>query len=58
MKGNPRALAQLIKLYDDAVPEANSNAEDRLSEVDLTETDVAILEEFLRQLNSGREQGV
>jgi hypothetical protein len=46
MKGNPRALGQLIKLYADAVPEAKSCVDAPELAEDLTATDVAILEEL------------
>jgi hypothetical protein len=46
MKGNPRALGQLIKLYADAVPEAKSSVDAPELAEDLTATDVAILEEL------------
>ena len=54
MKGNPRALAELIKLYSNAVPEERQAAhEDRQN--DLTATDLATLEELRILLNLGRE---
>jgi hypothetical protein len=54
MKGNPRALAELIKLYSNAVPEEKPVlAQDEPGE-DLTATDLATLEE-LRQILSGDE---
>lgn len=54
MKGNPRALAELIKLYGNAVPEEKHlPAEDR--QEDLTATDLATLEELRILLNAGGE---
>lgn len=50
MKGNPRALAEIIKLYGNAVPdEPQSTGHDQRDE-DLTATDLAILEELRQQL--------
>jgi hypothetical protein len=56
IKGNPRALAQLIKLYSDAVPDekpetSGSNPTDE----DLTAADLAILAELQKVLASGKE---
>lgn len=56
MKGNPRALAQLIKLYADAVPEAKSSAGEQVLTEDLTATDLAILDELGLILLAGKEQ--
>lgn len=56
MKGNPRALAQVIKLYADAVPEAKSNSDQQAPEEDLTATDVAMLEELTLILMAGQKQ--
>lgn len=54
MKGNPRALAELIKLYGNAVPdEKQAHAEERLE--DLTATDLATLEELRILLNANEE---
>lgn len=44
MKGNPRAQAELIKLYSTAVPDVPAQSLAPSSE-DLTQTDLAILEE-------------
>lgn len=52
MKGNPRALAQLIKLYADAVPETKSGADELMPTEDLTATDIAMLEEVLVMLTA------
>ncbi|MAY20777.1 MAG: hypothetical protein CL955_09185 [Erythrobacteraceae bacterium] len=49
MKGNPRALAQLLKLYEQAVPEPNVAQDLVRPKEDLTATDIATLEE-LRQI--------
>lgn len=55
MKGNPRALAQLIKLYADAVPDAQTSVDQRAPDQDLTATDLAILEELQRMLMDEEE---
>lgn len=55
MKGNPRALAQLIKLYADAVPDAKTSVDQRAPDQDLTATDLAILEELQRMLMDEEE---
>lgn len=46
MKGNPRALAQLIALYATAVPEAAGSLAAAVPVEELTATDIAILEEL------------
>lgn len=56
MKGNPRALAQLIKLYGEAVPDTNFSAEQQAHVEELTATDVAMLEELRLMLTAGQEQ--
>jgi hypothetical protein len=56
MKGNPRALAQLIKLYDDAVPEAKSSAGEQVLTEDLTATDLATLDQLRQILLAEKEQ--
>ena len=56
MKGNPRALAEIIKLYANAVPEQSDETGARGREDDLTPTDLAILEELRRQLASEGEK--
>jgi len=56
MKGNPRALSEIIKLYANAVPEQSDDPSDRDREDDLTATDLAILEELSRQLANKGEQ--
>lgn len=56
MKGNPRALAEIIKLYANAVPEQSDDTGSLNREADLTETDLAILEELQRQLAGEREK--
>lgn len=51
MKGNPRALAELLKLYGNAIPEERSEAEVLTErEEDLTATDLAILEALRAEL--------
>lgn len=55
MKGNPRALAQLIKLYADAVPDPKANADQQSPDQDLTATDIAMLEELQRMLLAEEE---
>ena len=55
MKGNPRALAQLIKLYADAVPDAKTIADQQVPDQDLTATDLAMLEELRLMLIAGEE---
>ena len=55
MKGNPRALAELLKLYGHAVPDERDDINhDR--EEDLTATDLATLEELRRMLAGDQEQ--
>ena len=56
MKGNPRALAQLIKLYADAVPEAKSSAGEQVLTEDLTATDLAMLDQLGQILLAEKEQ--
>lgn len=53
MKGNPRALAELIKLYGNAVPDERQDIEQSASIGDLTETDLAILEAYRTSMMSG-----
>jgi hypothetical protein len=49
MKGNARALAEIFKLYANAVPEEEKSSQiDEAMAEDLTETDVATLEELRR----------
>lgn len=55
MKGNPRALAELIKLYGNAVPNEAHDADRHEREEDLTATDLATLEE-LRQMLAGEQE--
>ncbi|MGX7895924.1 DUF5681 domain-containing protein [Tsuneonella sp. HG222] len=55
MKGNPRALAELLKLYANAVPDQKHDAEHCDRDEDLTATDIATLEE-LRQLLIGEQE--
>lgn len=45
MKGNPRALTQLLSLYASAVPDTQNHDESRGHDT-LTPTDDAILAEF------------
>ena len=55
MKGNPRALAELLKLYGNAVPEEkHPTPEGR--QADLTDTDLATLEELRLMLSEGEKQ--
>lgn len=51
MKGNPRALAELLKLYAAAVPETSAH-EQTASEEDLSATDLAILEQLKASLRA------
>lgn len=55
MKGNPRALAQLIKLYGEAVPDAKASVDQQTPDQDLTATDLAMLEELRLMLIAGEE---
>jgi len=58
MKGNPRALAEMLKLYGNAVPDERANAtgtHDR--DGDLTAADFAILEALREELLREREVG-
>ena len=50
MKGNPRALAQLISLYASAVPEAALPDTTVATNEELSATDFAMLEEFKASL--------
>lgn len=52
MKGNPRALAELIKLYGSAVPEEKENEGAGGQEQDLTAADLATLEAYRLNLQS------
>lgn len=52
MKGNPRALMQLITLYASAVPEAALPVAARQAE-ELSASDIAMLEEFKSALLAG-----
>ncbi len=55
LKGNPRAMSQILSLYAQAVPE--KKAPESVSAVeDLTATDLAILEEFKTSVLAGGEQ--
>ena len=51
MKGNPRALAELLKLYAAAVPDSPGSAAPAAAE-ELSETDIAILEALKMQILS------
>lgn len=55
MKGNPRALGELLKLYANAVPNETSPVMLESREEDLTATDLATLEELRKALASGGE---
>ena len=55
MKGNPRVLAELIKLYANAVPEERAEDARALRDEDITATDLATLDE-LRALLAGKEE--
>lgn len=57
MKGNPRALAQLLKLYEQAVPEPKLMQDLAQPEEDLTATDIATLEELRQILLAEQEDG-
>ena len=46
MKGNPRALAEILKLYASAVPETAAIESTTVSAEELTAGDLAILEEL------------
>jgi hypothetical protein len=50
MKGNPKAIAELIKLYATAVPEAQSDETRGDRDEDLTATDLAMLAAYRAQL--------
>ena len=50
MKGNPRALAQLISLYASAVPEAALPDTTAATNEELSATDLAMLEDFKASL--------
>lgn len=53
MKGNPRALAEVLKLYAAAVPEVTGSAD--ASVEDLSSTDLAVLAELQALLGQGGE---
>lgn len=53
MKGNPRALAELIKLYGNAVADDQSNAAAHQEPDDLTEADFAILAALRSEFEAG-----
>jgi hypothetical protein len=55
MKGNQRALAELIKLYGNAVPEPRQESAVSEPDADLTATDLAILDELAEILGAGKE---
>jgi hypothetical protein len=55
MKGNPRAIAELLKLYASAVPEERTDDVAAGHEEDLTAADLAMLEAYRSQL--GHQQG-
>lgn len=55
MRGNPRAMAELLKLYGNAVPDEKQDAERHQRQEELTATDLAMLEE-LRQMLSGQQE--
>ena len=57
MKGNVRALTQLIKLYSEAVPDTKAAAENPAETEDLTATDIAMLEELRLMLTASQETG-
>ena len=58
MKGNPRAMVELIKLYGNAIPEERANGAGRDDrEGDLTAADLAILAALRDQLAIEREAG-
>ncbi|QYU70755.1 hypothetical protein J4558_11845 [Leptolyngbya sp. 15MV] len=57
MKGNPRALAELIKLYASAVPEEKGPTDPDQRAEDLTATDLAILEDYARELGQQQAGG-
>lgn len=57
MKGNPRALAELMKLYRGAVPEEKIDEQVEDRHEDLTAADLAILEAFTARQQAGRGDG-
>lgn len=54
MKGNPRAIAEMLKLYANAVPDQRHDAPDEREE-DLTATDLAMLDELRRMIGGEQE---
>lgn len=54
MKGNPRALAELLRLYGNAVPDEKQPVNEERRD-DLTATDLATLEELRMLLHPGQE---
>lgn len=58
MKGNPRALAELLRLYGNAVPDEKKSPDGQHHEDgDLTAADLAILETFTQEMAGSREAG-
>lgn len=59
MKGNPRAQAELIKLWRSAVPDAPANLSDDLSPAeDLSEADLGILHAYMGRITTGGDDGL
>jgi hypothetical protein len=56
MKGNLRALVELLKLYGNAVPDTSEDLAKQESQDELTATDLAILDELRCQLASEAEK--
>ena len=55
LKGNPRAMSQILSLYAQAVPDKKPEQSESPAE-DLTATDLAILAEFKASVLRGAEQ--
>jgi hypothetical protein len=52
MKGNPRAIAELIKLYGNAVPDEKQTSAGKETEEDLSAADLAILAALRSELSN------
>lgn len=54
LRGNPRAMTELLRLYSTAIPDSDP-AQDLAPTPDMTETDFAILEQFRHSIINGEE---
>ena len=58
MKGNPRAIAELLKLYNTAVPEEKIGKAEGEREEDLTAADLAMLAAYRQEIELGAGDGL